>query len=78
MSPTDSRAGTDVPVKATLFCPDCGHESRVDGDWLVRPRPGTVPRREAFVCPDCGTVIQVRPRYSPGNGEPAETGTPVR
>lgn len=47
----------DVPPKATLFCPDCGHRSHVDGDWNVVETARTVHR----VCPDCRTVIATRP-----------------
>lgn len=39
--------------KATLFCPDCGHESAVGGDWLVHEAPG----RDSVQCPDCGMVL---------------------
>jgi len=47
----------DVPPKATLFCPDCGHRSRVDGDWTVVETARTV----HYVCPGCRTVIATRP-----------------
>ncbi|WP_336338155.1 hypothetical protein [Haloarcula brevis] len=56
MPPTDTRAGRDVPPKATLFCPDCGHRSRYDGDWVV------VERRNGthYRCPDCHEQITTR------------------
>lgn len=43
--------------KSTLFCRACGHENRIDGDWLVDGRP------EGFTvtCPDCGAVVVDRP-----------------
>jgi predicted RNA-binding Zn-ribbon protein involved in translation (DUF1610 family) len=45
-------------AKTVLFCPECGHESPVAGDWLVREEPsGTV-----FDCPICGTTITTRSR----------------
>ena len=65
MSPTDSRTEHDVPAKATLFCPDCGHQSRYDGDWAV------VERRDSthYRCPDCHTQVTTRPRHT-GSGSP--------
>lgn len=53
-------AGRDVPPKATLFCPDCDHQSRVDGDWHVVETA----RNIRYLCPDCGTEITVRPTLS--------------
>jgi endogenous inhibitor of DNA gyrase (YacG/DUF329 family) len=56
----------DPPPKATLFCPDCGHESPPTGDWTVRradPRADGDRGRtgDAVVsCPDCGTEIATR------------------
>ena len=46
--------------KAVLFC-DCGHESAVDGDWLVRPAGDS----ERYVCPACGATVVTRPRPEP-------------
>ncbi|MFC7028209.1 hypothetical protein ACFQJ5_12515 [Halomicroarcula sp. GCM10025324] len=43
-------------AKATLFCPDCGHRSRYDGDWLVVERTGT----RALHCPECHTTVIAR------------------
>ncbi|WP_058996641.1 hypothetical protein [Haloarcula sp. CBA1127] len=60
MSPTDSRTEHDVPAKATLFCPDCGHQSRYDGDWAVVERRGSTHYR----CPECHTQITTRPRHT--------------
>lgn len=48
-----------------LFC-DCGHESAVDGDWLVRPDGD----QERYVCPDCGATVVVRPRPAPARSSP--------
>lgn len=45
-----------TPPKATLFCPDCGHRSRYDGDWHVLTRSGTL----TLECPDCRTEISSR------------------
>lgn len=53
----DDGTGRDVPPKATLFCPECGHRSRVDGDWNAVE---TV-RALHLVCPDCRTEVATRP-----------------
>ncbi|QSW98984.1 hypothetical protein [Haloterrigena alkaliphila] len=43
--------------KAVLICFDCGHESSVDGDWILERDGG----RERSRCPECGTTITARP-----------------
>ena len=53
-SPSHSRPR----AKATLFCPDCGHESHVAGDWSVR----TSAERITIDCPSCGARVDERPR----------------
>ncbi|NLV07022.1 hypothetical protein [Haloarcula rubripromontorii] len=60
MSPTDSRAEHSVPAKATLFCPDCGHQSRYDGDWIVVERAAGTHYR----CPECHAQIATRPSHT--------------
>ncbi len=51
---------TDSPPdrKSVLFCPACGHESPVGGDWVVRDRATSVEYR----CPDCDERITRRER----------------
>ena len=46
-----------IRQKTTLFCPRCGHESPVDGDWVLTLRPETV----EIHCPDCRTLLTTRP-----------------
>jgi len=47
----------DGRQKALLFCPSCGHESPVTGDWEIeRTGDGRV-----CSCPWCHTVISSRP-----------------
>ncbi|PSP61123.1 hypothetical protein BRC76_06790 [Halobacteriales archaeon QH_8_67_36] len=43
--------------KTSLFCPSCGHESPITGDWDVEQ---TADGR-AYRCPCCHTVISSRP-----------------
>jgi len=49
--PPDSRQ------KAMLFCPSCGHENPVNGDWDIEQ---TDDGRD-YRCPWCHTVISNRP-----------------
>jgi len=43
--------------KSVLFCPDCGHESPIDGDWQVQ----TGEDRCVYGCPACDAVVTERP-----------------
>lgn len=58
--PADASPGT--PPKATLFCRDCGHAARYDGDWR---RIESV-RTTRYRCPECGVVVTRRPRERSG------------
>ena len=49
--------GNPPPRKATLYCPECGHESRVDGDWKVRVHGEC----SDYDCPECEMTITSRP-----------------
>jgi predicted RNA-binding Zn-ribbon protein involved in translation (DUF1610 family) len=42
--------------KSVLFCPDCGHESRVDGDWAVY----STLDGDVYRCPTCHERVTVR------------------
>ncbi|WP_123537943.1 phage terminase large subunit family protein [Halosimplex salinum] len=62
---TPSTPGRDSRRKATLFCPECGHESAPTGDWIVRESETAASEsagEAAYECPDCGTVITTRNR----------------
>jgi predicted RNA-binding Zn-ribbon protein involved in translation (DUF1610 family) len=62
MMPSDSHPpDSGAPRKAVLYCPDCGHDSPIDGDWRVE-RDENDPGRVEYRCPDCGAVIAKRPR----------------
>lgn len=54
-TPPDSR------TKTVLFCPNCGHESDITGDWHVY----TEHARQLYDCPICTTTITERLRRSP-------------
>lgn len=56
MTDAETAAAGGLP-KPTLFCSDCGHQSRYDGDWI---RVETAGKRH-YCCPECGTEITVRP-----------------
>ena len=49
----------DTISKATLFCPDCDHRSRYDGDWIVVETAAG----RSYRCPDCRAEITVRRSY---------------
>jgi len=52
---------TEPRRKAVLFCPDCGHESAVDGDWNVHESNG----RRVYECPVCAATVTTRYRSGP-------------
>jgi predicted RNA-binding Zn-ribbon protein involved in translation (DUF1610 family) len=43
--------------KTQLFCPSCGHESPVTGDWEAKQTEDG----RAYGCPWCHTIISSRP-----------------
>lgn len=64
MSKSDPHPVTEATVrqphappqrKAVLFCPECGHENPVDGDWIAAT-PSTAEQPQ-LSCPQCTTVI---------------------
>jgi DNA-directed RNA polymerase subunit RPC12/RpoP len=55
--PPDSGA----PPKTALYCPDCGHDSPIGGDWRIE-RGENDSERTVYRCPDCSVVIANRPR----------------
>ncbi|WP_339103542.1 hypothetical protein [Haloterrigena salinisoli] len=56
--------------KALLFCFECGHESEVDGDWILEHRDD----REHYRCPECGTTITARPTDEGGRASDSSGG----
>lgn len=37
--------------KRVLFCQNCGHESPLNGDWIIDDKDGT------YACPECRAAI---------------------
>ena len=59
-------SGERTVLKATLFCRQCGHESPVDGDWVVTDgerEEGDDAESLVLECPDCDAVVTVRPTF---------------
>jgi DNA-directed RNA polymerase subunit RPC12/RpoP len=55
------RISTSTPERqpsdtATLSCSDCGHESRINGEWLIHILDDSL----TYECPQCGTAINSR------------------
>lgn len=72
---TESRARPpDTDRKAVLFCPDCGHRSLVNGDWIVED--DTDEQVRDVVCPDCSEHLTSRPLSpaDPGGRAPTDSG----
>lgn len=59
--------GSRSAYKSVLFCPKCGHESPVDGDWTVTGKSERGAERTdaelVYECPNCDCVVTVRPDY---------------
>jgi len=43
-----------------MFCPECGHQERYDGDWDTVSAGGWI----SYHCPECQTEIATRPDCS--------------
>jgi len=56
MTPSNSTSELQPLDKVTLYCPECGHESRINGDWLIHVLADSL----IYECPDCGAVIDSR------------------
>lgn len=63
MSPPRTTPG-DPPArrKSVLFCANCGHDSHVNGDWIMHKRSGS--RSIWYQCPECSRVVSVRPTHT--------------
>ncbi|WP_136687901.1 hypothetical protein [Halorhabdus amylolytica] len=58
---SDSNCGSPRR-KSVLFCANCGHDSHVEGDWVLHERRGS--RSVWYQCPECGHAVSVRPTRS--------------
>ena len=56
MKPSTSTTERQPPDKATLYCPECGHGSRINGDWLIHVHAESL----VYECPTCGAVVDTR------------------
>jgi predicted RNA-binding Zn-ribbon protein involved in translation (DUF1610 family) len=56
MAPSTSTTERQPSDKATLYCPECGHESRINGDWVINVLTASL----TYECPNCETVIDSR------------------
>jgi len=56
MAPSTSTTEPQPIDKATLYCPECGHDSRINGDWIIHVLTDSL----TYECPDCGSVIDSR------------------
>lgn len=46
----------NAAAKATLFCPTCGHQSHINGDWTIT----VLADLTAYECPECEETIDTR------------------
>jgi len=56
MTPSISNAERQPADKMTLYCPECGHESRINGDWIIHVLTDSL----TYECPNCEAVIDSR------------------
>ncbi len=56
VTPSTSTTERQPADKATLYCPACGHESHINGDWIVHVFANSL----TYECPDCEAVIDSR------------------
>lgn len=69
--PPDESEPRPADCKSTLFCPECGHESVIDGDWVVEDDHDQ--RVRDVSCPRCSTHITGRPLPADSDSEGPST-----
>lgn len=58
MVPETTSNERQPPNKATLYCTNCTHTSRINGEWVLHVHESHL----EYECPDCGTTIDSRDR----------------
>jgi predicted RNA-binding Zn-ribbon protein involved in translation (DUF1610 family) len=56
MAPSNTHVERQPSHKATLYCPSCGHASRINGDWILQVHPTYLD----YECPECGEILESR------------------
>lgn len=56
MVPSNTFSERQPSHKATLYCTNCNHSSRINGDWIIEVHTN----RLDYECPECGTTIDSR------------------
>ncbi len=57
MVSTNNSSERQPPHRATLCCPTCNHESRINGEWIIHIHSDHL----NYECPECGETIESRP-----------------
>mgnify|MGYP006274317783 FL=1 len=70
MTTTQRRADASADRKTLLFCPACGHEAPIDGEWSVRRHRGAEGDRTVTECPECGDVVVSQPHFETDSRTP--------
>lgn len=70
MTTTQRRADAPAARKTVLFCPACGHDAPIDGEWSVQHRRGAEGDRTVTECPECGDTVVSQPRFEPSTPSP--------
>ncbi len=61
LSNPNTRQPQEPPCrKSVLFCPNCNHESSIDGDWIVQ----ATENQQQLRCPNCDNPLPARPSFS--------------
>jgi len=71
MTTTGRCADAPADRKSVLFCPACGHEAPIDGEWSVRHRHDVDGERTVTECPECGDVVLSQPQFEPSAARPS-------
>jgi predicted RNA-binding Zn-ribbon protein involved in translation (DUF1610 family) len=56
MEPSNISSERQPSHKASLYCINCNHASRINGDWIIEVHTDHLD----YECPKCGTTIDSR------------------